>query len=108
MIPAKKRRQIRFLLREGLSQGEVAKRAGVSIGTVSRIAKLLKEQQDLSSELKKISPCLICHVSEVPELIRIINDLQELHKLQLISHPLFGELARRARRSLRKISLGSM
>lgn len=96
-ISAGKKRQIHLLLQRGLPQREIAKRVGVAKGTVSRIAKPLGKQQ------KIISPCLTCHVSEVPELLRIVNDLQELHKLQLISHPLFSGLAQRARKSLERI-----
>lgn len=101
MISAGKRKQIRLLLHKGIPQREIAKQVGVSNGTVSGIAKPLEEY-------RIVSPCLTCHKSEVPELIRIINDLQELHKLAIISHPLLDELARRARNSLGKISLRSM
>lgn len=46
-------------------------------------------------------------LSETTELLRIVNDLQEFHKLGLISHPLFRDLARRSRNILQRISLGS-
>lgn len=101
MISAQKRKQIRLLLRKGLPRKEVAKRAGVSNKTVNNIVRLLEKP-------RVVPPCLTCHVSEAPELLRIVNDLQELHKLALIPHPLFKELAHRARESLKKISLGSM
>lgn len=69
-----------------------------------------------------IWPCLICHpkvgdyddsrsrkeinkvpTSEIPVLLGIIYDIKELHKLHLINHPLFCDLARRARKSLKRI-----
>lgn len=104
MISIEKRRQIHSLLQKGLPQREIARQVGVSNGTVSNAAKLLKKRQ----ELPIVSPCLTCHESEIPELLRIVNDLQELHKLAIISHPLLSELARRARNSLKRISIESM
>ena len=67
-------------------------------------------------------PCPLCHppddalqnesdneingnrlAEEVPELLRIVTDLHDLHALQLIPHLLFIELARRAHECLSRI-----
>jgi len=79
----------------------------------------------------KIWPCLKCHPkvgdyselertrkwreacvppkeilsSEALELFYIVNEIQELHKLQLIKHPLFHDLAHRAKDSLKRITI---
>ncbi len=76
----------------------------------------------------KTCPCLLCHpeagyyneprpaitprklemnkalTNEVPNLFRLVSDIQELYELGIISHILFRNLACRARISLERIS----
>lgn len=102
LISVEKQKQIRLLLNKGLSKEEVAKRVGVHKKTVLRLCNLhstyCKESEKKCSYSKKT-----ISIREVNfELFCIVRDIQELHKLGLISHPLFKELACRARKSLRR------
>lgn len=61
----------------------------------------------------KTRPCIMCHLrvlsdrmiqsqemQELPEAFRVIMDIWSLHELNLIPHPLFCDLANRARQVL--------
>lgn len=151
MIPIAKEIQVRLLLKEGLSNREIARRTKVARGTIATIKTFpkLRNRQHSPKVFRrvrkpcrcktcgakvKILPCLACHpevgrydeskpaphvplimlpsgvvnrcfASEAPELFRIVHDIQELHKLGLIAHPLFHTLAHRARDSLQRLSM---
>lgn len=148
MISIAKEKQIRLLLKKGLSNREIAKRTGTARATVDALKKLPKlrerKYKRLRRELKKLKeprkcptcegmveiwPCILCHpgvgnyddprpteipcrqqmskalVTEIPQLLRIILDIQELHELHLIHHALFDALASRARASLQKLPI---
>lgn len=127
MIPQLKQQQILSLLETGLSNQEVAARTQVSRNTVSVIKKKSKVKRcSMCGAAVNILPCVECqptkistkkkkvreiklndlmkaYTAEAPELFRIVEDLQSLHKLGLIKHRLFMDLGKRANNSFKRI-----
>lgn len=125
MIPLKKERQIRYFLKEGISHRKIARKTGIHRETVGVIAKLpaLRKRKCLPAPLKKLNKpgkcktcggriefqeCLLCFPREAnydndqpvngkDKIENFLNDVWELYKLNLIKHPLFISLARRAK-----------
>ena len=121
MIPLLKRQQVLFLLETGLSIRIVAARMQISRDTVSSIKKKFKgerctdpcikcQQPKVPVKEKKIMKIALndlmkAYIAEAPEIFRIVDDLQSLHKLGLINHKLFVDLGERAKKSFNRIFL---